>query len=79
MNRISKFVLAFALLGFSLASPAGDEEICLDCHEPAEDWEGMTAEEVYTNAADLSIKRHADNADFSEEELRAVVAKLLEK
>ena len=79
MKRIPKFVLATVLAGFSLTALAGDEEICLDCHVPAEDWEGMTAEEIYTTAADMSIKRHADNADFSEEALRAVVAKLLEK
>lgn len=55
-----------------------DEELCLDCHEPAEDWEGMTAEEIYTTAADMSIKRHADNAEYSEDQLKAMIATLLE-
>jgi len=64
---------------FSLGAWAGDEELCLDCHEPAEDWEGMSAEEVLATAADTSIKRHADNAEFSEEQLKAIVATLLEK
>ena len=62
---------------FSLGAWAGDEELCLDCHEPAEDWEGMTAEEVLAAASDTSIKRHADNAEFSEEQLKAMIAALL--
>jgi len=72
--------LLFALIAstfISLPVLAGDEELCLDCHEPAEDWEGMSAEEVLATASDASIKRHADNAEFSEEQLKAIVATLL--
>ncbi len=72
--------LLFALIAsavISLPAFAGDEELCLDCHEPAEDWEGMSAEEVLATAADASIKRHADNAEFSEEQLKAIIATLL--
>ena len=65
------------LLGLGGTAYAGDEELCLDCHEPAEDWEGMSAEEILETAADTSIKRHADNAEFSEEQLKAVVSTLL--
>lgn len=62
---------------FSLPAHAGDEELCLDCHVPAEDWEGMSAEEILETAADTSIKRHADNGEFSEEQLKAIIATLL--
>ncbi|TDG12461.1 hypothetical protein E2F43_12725 [Seongchinamella unica] len=54
-----------------------DEDICLDCHVPAEDWEGMSAEEIFETASDTSIKRHADNGEFSEEQLKAIIATLL--
>lgn len=69
--------LAAATL-FALAGPAlaGDEELCLDCHEPAEDWQGMTAAEIIEQARDTSIKRHADNAELSDEQLTAIVTSL---
>ena len=75
MSRLM-IALAAALM-FSLPAHAGDEELCLDCHEPAEDWEGMSADEILATAADTSIKRHADNAEFSEEQLKAIIATLL--
>lgn len=62
---------------FTLPAQAGDEELCLDCHVPAEDWEGMSAEEILETASDTSIKRHADNQEFSEEQLKAIIATLL--
>lgn len=68
------FMAAIALL-----SPAvvAQEELCLDCHFPAEDWEGLSAQEVYEVAIDVEIKRHKDNSTLSEEELRAIIEKLL--
>ena len=68
-----------AATAISLPALAGDEALCLDCHEPAEDWEGMSAQEILATAADTSIKRHADNAEFSEDQLKAIIASLLEK
>ncbi len=76
-KRINAGLLAILLGCNILPAVAGDEELCLDCHEPAEDWEGMSAEEVLETAADTSIKRHADNAEFSEEQLKAIIATLL--
>ena len=64
---------------FSLGAWAGDEELCLDCHEPAEDWEGMSVDEIVAVAADTSIKRHAENAEYSEDQLRAMIAALMEE
>ena len=75
---MSRLLIAIAsAIVISLPALAGDEELCLDCHVPAEDWEGMSAEEVLETASDTSIKRHADNAEFSEEQLKAMIATLL--
>ena len=75
---MKKAIIAIAASTFfSLGAWAGDEELCLDCHEPAEDWEGMSVDEIVEVAADTSIKRHADNADLSDEELQAIIAKLM--
>ena len=43
----------------------------------AEDWEGMSAEEIVAQAKDASIKRHADNQEISDEEMKKIVDVLL--
>ena len=53
------------------------EELCMECHEPAEDWEGLSSAEILTAAQDASVKRHKDNRALSEEQLKAIIAKLL--
>lgn len=58
---------------------AGDADMCLDCHVPAEDWEGMSADEVMAAAKDAGIKRHADNQDLTDEQLQGMIAQLLQK
>ena len=72
-------ITALAFTAFTTTALAGDPEMCLDCHEPAEDWEGMSADEVLAQAKDTSIKRHADNAELSDEQLTAMIAELLGK
>ena len=67
----------FAVCSYSGYALAEDAQLCLDCHEPAEDWQGMSVDEVLAEASDLDIKRHADNAEFSEEQLKAMITKLL--
>ena len=66
-------------LAIGVAAPvfAGDADLCLDCHEPAEDWEGLSADEILAKAKDASIKRHADNAELSDEQLAAIIAELM--
>ena len=76
----STLTAAFALsavLGMVAPVSAGDADVCLDCHEPSEDWEGMSADEILAQAKDTSIKRHADNADLSDDQLKAMIAELL--
>jgi hypothetical protein len=63
------FVAACCAVTSSLAD---DAEICLDCHEPAEDWEGMSIDEMLEAAQDPDNRRHQDNADLTEEQLRLI-------
>ena len=76
-KNLATAVFLAVCFGASQSAMAGDAELCLDCHEPAEDWEGMSAEEILADAKDTSIKRHADNADLSDEQLQAIIAELL--
>lgn len=77
MPRLLPALLAVAAFSFpALAQDAGDV-ICMDCHVPEEDWEGMSAAEILADAKDLSNKRHADNADFTDEQLMAMIAEIM--
>ena len=78
MNR--KFfagIIMVAACGTVMPTFAADPELCLDCHEPAEDWEGMSAAEIMAQAKDTSIKRHKDNADLTDEQLTKMIAELM--
>jgi hypothetical protein len=74
-------VLVAAVCAGALPVFAGDADLCLDCHEPAEDWEGMSADELLTDAKDQSNKRHKKEGvlDMSDEDLKAVIAELMPK
>lgn len=78
-----KELLAGAALVSSIAMApvvlGGDEDLCMDCHEPAEDWEGLTQEDIIAKAKDPDNKRHEDNMGLSAEQLEAIVVKLLGK
>ena len=74
-----KLFCGLAGLVFSVAAWGADPELCLDCHEPAEDWEGMSAEEIVAQAKDAGIKRHKDNQEISDEEMKTIVDTLLAK
>ena len=77
--RIVGGILLMALSGAAVPALASDAELCLDCHEPAVDWEGMSSEEIFADASDPGIKRHADNQELSDEQLQAIIAELLQK
>ena len=70
-------VITAGLLSLPSLTLAGDADACLDCHEPAEDWAGMTADEVFADARSPDNKRHKDNADLSDDQLKAIIAELL--
>ncbi len=70
-----------AALGMALPAVAEDPELCLDCHEPAEDWQGLSPEEILADAKDKDKKnkRHEDNWELPDEVLEAMIAELLKK
>jgi len=68
-----------AACGTALPALAADPEACLDCHEPAEDWAGMSADEILADAKDPGNKRHKDHADLSDEQLQAMIAEIMPK
>jgi hypothetical protein len=77
MNQAIKALCLATLVGVAQLAVAEDAELCLDCHEPAEDWEGMSEQEILAHAKDAGIKRHADNLELSDENLKAIIAELL--
>ena len=54
-----------------------DSEQCLECHEPAEDWANMTMDEIVASAKDPDVKRHADNRELSDEQLKLIITTLM--
>ncbi len=77
MPRLLTALLALAVFSLPALAQDADEVICMDCHEPAEDWEGLSAEEILADARDPGNKRHADNADFTDEQLKAMIAEIM--
>jgi hypothetical protein len=78
-KKLFAATITIALCAVVAPAMAADEPLCMDCHEPAEDWEGMSSEEVLAEAMDPSIKRHKDNQALSDEQLKAIIAELLPK
>jgi hypothetical protein len=54
-----------------------DPQQCMECHEPAEDWAGMSVEEIMADARAPDNKRHEDNQSLSDEQLRLIIGALL--
>jgi len=79
MKKYAAALCLVALFGAGQSALAADPELCLDCHEPAEDWEGMSTDEILAEAKNADIKRHADNLELSDEELQAIIFTLVEK
>lgn len=69
--------LALSLSAAPLLAADIDPDLCLDCHVPAEDWEGMSVDEIMAEAVNADIARHAGNEEASEEQLRQIVEALL--
>ena len=79
MKYYTALLCLVTVLGFSLPVSAADPELCLDCHEPSEDWEGMTPAEILAEAKNTKIKRHKDNKELSDDDLEAMIAELSKK
>lgn len=76
------FVVGLCCLALStvvMPALAGDPDPqqCLECHEPAEDWAGMSVEEIMADAKAPDNKRHKDNLALSDEQLKLIIAELL--
>jgi hypothetical protein len=69
--------LTLSLSAAPLLAEEIDADLCLDCHEPAEDWEGMSVDEIMAKAVSPDISRHAGNEEASEEQLRQIIGELL--
>ncbi len=69
--------LALSLPAAPLLAEEVDADLCLDCHEPAEDWEGMTVDEIMAEAVSADIARHAGNEEIGEAQLRQMIEALV--
>ena len=76
-NNLFAVTMAITLCAAVAPAMAADEPLCMDCHEPAEDWEGMSSDEVLAEAQDASNRRHEENRALSDEQLKAIIAELL--
>lgn len=81
MKSVLAGMMIVAASATALPALAADPELCLDCHEPAEDWAGMSADELLADSKDASNKRHKKEGvlDMSDEDLKAIIAELMPK
>jgi len=72
-------VCAMTLAGAVPPVQAGDPDPaqCLECHEPTEDWAGLTVEEIMVKARAPDNKRHQNNQSLTDEQLRLIIASLM--
>lgn len=78
----NKIVAGLCLLSLAAAvAPvqAGDPDPnqCLECHEPAMDWAGMSVEEIIAAARVPDNKQHKANESLTDENLRLIIARLM--
>jgi len=72
-------MFALVLSGAAPLALAGDPnpDQCLECHEPTEDWAGLTIDEIMVKAKDPDNKRHQNNQSLSDEQLRLIINALV--
>jgi hypothetical protein len=54
-----------------------DPQQCLECHEPIEDWAGMTPDQIIEAARSPENKRHEANMALTDEQLRLIIGVLI--
>ncbi len=84
MNKSAIALISLALVAFSGTALAGDAaagkakgELCLDCHEPSEDFAGLGAAEIEAMiraARAGEVKHGAEIKDLAEEDIADVAA-----
>lgn len=77
-NIVASLCLAAASsIALPVVAADTDPQQCLECHEPIEDWAGMTVEEIIVAARAPDNKRHEGNEALSDDELKLIIAELL--
>lgn len=84
MNKFATLLISIPLVALSGAAMAGDPaageakgDVCLDCHEPAADFEGMSAADIEARikaARAGEFKHAAEIDDLAEEDIADVAA-----
>lgn len=54
-----------------------DPQQCLECHEPIEDWAGLTPEQIIEQARNPENKRHKANMALTDEQLKLIIGVLI--
>ncbi len=82
-SKLVAIMLASGALAFSGAALAGDAaagkvkaEACLDCHEPAEDFEGLTADEIAASIKSVTMGqvKHKEKITLSDVDAADIAA-----
>ena len=77
---VKQIVVASALVaGLTGTAMVLAGDLCMECHEPADDWQGLTPEEILAKAQDPDNDMHEDNKGLTEEQLKAMIASLMAK
>ena len=78
-KKIVAGLCLWSLSWFALPVLAADTDPnqCLECHEPMEDWAGMTVDEIIVGAKAPEDGRHKASQALTDEELRLMIARLV--
>jgi cytochrome c551/c552 len=78
---VKKLICTLMIVGMSasaIPALADDEAPCLNCHVPAEDWVGLSSDQILEDARNPENKRHKTIQALSDEQLKAMITSLLE-
>jgi hypothetical protein len=70
-------LIALATGGAPALADEPTAQSCLECHEPAADWAGMSVEEIMVQARNPDNKRHVPNRAISDEQLKVIIMELM--
>ena len=78
MKKLACTMIIMGMCAGAMPALAQDEAPCLDCHEPAEDWVGLSSEQIFESARSPDNKRHKSLQALDDEQLKAMIASLLQ-
>jgi hypothetical protein len=78
-KKILAGLCIWSLSGIALPALAADTDPnqCVECHEPIEDWAGLTVDEIVVAAKSSENNRHEANQSLTDEQLRLIIGVLL--